>query len=103
MRRYCLRAIGSLPVLQLAAAAGAQAVPDEGCGTGDGDEVVVCGTRPGQDRYRLPKLPDKYERKPIRAETDIIPGVHTRAHVESETMVDGQESKKLLFTFSIPF
>lgn len=103
MRRHSLRAMSSLPLLQLAAAASAQAAPDGGCGKSDSGEVIVCGNRQDQDRYRLPKLPEKYEGKSIRAETDVIPGVHTRAHVESETMIDGQESKKLLVTFTIPF
>jgi len=64
---------------------------------------VVCGPRPGESPYRLPRLPEKYGRKPIRAETDAIPGVHTRAHVQSDRMPDGNVSKALMVTFSLPF
>jgi hypothetical protein len=73
------------------------------CPKSGGDEIVVCGSRERQSPYRLPKLSDKYERKAIRAETDAIPGVHARAHAESERMADGNLSKRLLVTFSLPF
>lgn len=96
--------IGSLLVLQVAAAAGGsrQAATDPCPRTSQG-EIVVCGSRTGESPYRLPKLPDKYDRKPIRAETDAIPGVHTRAHTQSEAMPDGKISKSLMVTFSLPF
>jgi hypothetical protein len=95
--------IGSLALLQLAAVAGTQPAATDGCSRTPQGEIVVCGSRTGESHYRLPKLPDKYARKPIRAETDAIPGVHTRAHVESERMPDGNVSKRLMVTFSLPF
>jgi hypothetical protein len=67
------------------------------------DEIVVCGSRDRQSRYRLPKLSHEYDRKPIRAETDLIPGVHTRAHVESFVRPDGLVDKRIMITFAIPF
>jgi hypothetical protein len=97
------RVISSLALLQLAAAAPAQTARAENCDRTQSTEIVVCGSRPALNPYRIPKLPDKYQRKPIRAETDAIPGVHTQAHVQSEGMPDGQVSKRLMITFSVPF
>ena len=95
--------IGSLIVLQAAVAANAQSIATNECNSGTQTEIVVCGSRAGQNPYRIPKLPDKYGRKPVRAETDAIPGVHTQAHVESQGMPDGNVSKRLMVTFSLPF
>ena len=95
--------IGSLAILQLAAAASAQSAPGDKCDRTQSAEIVVCGSRPGENPYRLPKLPNKYDRKPIRAETDAIPGVHTQAHVESEKRPDGLVAKRVMLTFSVPF
>jgi hypothetical protein len=77
----------------------------DGCGppSPDPKEIVVCGSRRGESPYRLPKLPREYDEKPLRAETDIMPGVHTRAHVESGQMPDGNVAKRLMLTFSLPF
>ena len=97
------RVIGLFIVLQAPLAANAQAVPTNACNSGTQPEIVVCGSRSGQNPYRIPKLPDKYGRKPVRAETDAIPGVHTLAHVESQGMPDGNVSKRLMVTFSLPF
>ncbi|HEV8408490.1 MAG TPA: hypothetical protein VGQ34_11200 [Sphingomicrobium sp.] len=90
-------------MLQAAAVAGTQPGATDGCKRIPQDEIVVCGSRSGESPYRLPKLPEKYARKPIRAETDAIPGVHTRVHVQSEGMPDGNVSKRLMVTFSLPF
>lgn len=51
----------------------------------------------------MPKLPDGYEPKRVRAESDAIPGVHTSVHVEEDHQAYGFVSKKLLVTFSMPF
>jgi hypothetical protein len=76
-------------------------VPD--CSRSQAQEFVVCGSRNGQSRYRLPNLPDGYEPKRVRAEGDVVPGVHMRAHVEEDHQAYGFVSKKLLVTFSTPF
>jgi hypothetical protein len=92
-----------LSVLQAVAAANPQPITTDSCNPKPGGEIVICGSRTGESPYRLPKLPDKYERKPLRAETDAIPGVHTQAHVESETNPDGSIAKRLMLTFKVPF
>jgi hypothetical protein len=95
--------IGFLASLQIAAGAGTPTLRTDPCARTSPDEIVVCGSRNTTSPYRLPKLPRVYEEKPLRAETDAIPGVHTRAHLESERMLDGNVSKRLLVTFSVPF
>lgn len=80
-----------------------QIAPPTACPPAKPGEILVCGSRSGQSPYRIPKLPKTYDRKPIRAETDAIPGVHTRAHVESVGMPDGNVSKRLMVTFTFPF
>ena len=85
----------------VAAATLAHPVPD--CSRTQGQEIVVCGSRNSLSRYRLPKLADGYEPRPIRAEGNVIPGVHMRAHVEEDHQAYGFVSKKLLVTFSTPF
>lgn len=72
------------------------------CPRGSPDEIVVCGSRDRQSPYRLPKLPQIYDPKPLRAETNIGGG-HARAHVESITRPDGLVDKRIMITFSSPF
>jgi hypothetical protein len=66
-------------------------------------EIVVCAQRQGESPYRLPKLPTKYDRKAIRAEADLIPGVHSDAHLESAGRPDGTVAKRMMVTFKLPF
>lgn len=95
--------LGSIALLQLAAAAGLQATAADPCDVGSGKEIVVCGSRNSQSRYRLPNLPRKYDRKPLTAETNAIPGVHTRAHIDSAVRADGLQDNRVMVTFSLPF
>lgn len=93
-------------LLGLAAAAGAtprlDLHPVDTCPKGSSGEIVVCGSRDRQSRYRLPQLPKVYDRKPFRAETDIG-GTHARAHVESSVRRDGLVDKRIMITFTTPF
>ena len=74
--------------------------PRSGSGSG---EVVICGSRPGESPYRLPRLPERYDPRQIRAETNVIPGVHARAHVDTETRPDGYQSNRVMVTLSTSF
>lgn len=78
----------------------ADACPARG---GSSGEVVICGSRPGESPYRLPRLPERYDPKQIRAETNVIPGVHARAHVDTETRPDGYQSNRVMVTLSTSF
>lgn len=103
MRRRIVAVITSIVVLEFTSASEAQSMLPDECNSAKGEEIVVCGSRPTESPYRLPKLDQRYERKPLRAETDVIPGVHTRAHAEADRLPGGSLSKKLLVTFSTGF
>lgn len=95
-------------LLELAAGAAGAAPPNfdlhviDPCPKGSRDEIVICGSRDRQSRYRLPKLPQIYDRKPLRAEADIG-GTHARAQVQSEVRPDGLVDKRIMITFTAPF
>src|SRR3954447_16579981 len=81
----------------LSASAPALAEPNP-CPGATRDDVVVCGSRRGESPYRLSKVPGRYERRQIRPESDVIRGVHTRAHVDSQTLPDGYRSNRVMVT-----
>ena len=92
-----------LAFLTLAASAAPAAAADD-CNRSRGADIVICGSRTGPNPYRLPKLPQKYDAKRIRAETNVIPGVKTSAHVDTVAATpDGYRSNRLMVTFSLPF
>jgi len=91
-----------LPFLLLAVVAPAPSYTDA-CPRGSGGEVVICGSRPGESPYRLPRLPERYDPKKIRAETNVIADVHARAHVDTETRPDGYQSNRVMVTLSTSF
>ena len=86
----------------LAAVGAATPTPPE-CESKAADQVVVCATRRGESPYRLPKLPDKYAPKKIRAEAQLAPGVGAAARVSSSTMPDGRKSDRLMLTIGVGF
>jgi hypothetical protein len=91
-----------LAFLLLAVVAPAPSYTDA-CPRGSGGEVVICGSRPGESPYRLPRLPERYDPKKIRAETNVIADVHARAHVDTETRPDGYQSNRVMVTLSTSF
>jgi hypothetical protein len=72
------------------------------CTSRNPSEIVVCGLREKSQRYRLPKLPDKYDRDAIRAEIKVA-GLPTRLHVDSVDLPGGQHSNRLMLTVSTSF
>jgi hypothetical protein len=92
-----------LAFVTLAASAAPAAAGDD-CNRSRGADIVICGSRSGPNPYRLPKLPQRYDPRQIRAETNAIPGVKTRAHVDTVAATpDGYPSNRLMVTFSLPF
>ncbi len=75
----------------------------DGCPRSSSGEVVICGSRPGESPYRLQRLPERYDPKQIRAETNIVPGVHARVHLDSETRPDAYQSNRVMVTLSTSF
>ena len=88
--------------LLLANAAPFQATRPERCAPQPGEEIVVCAPRNGPDPYRLPKLPDKYETKPLRAETEIAPGVTAGVNVAGSEL-PGAEGVGVMVKLKIKF
>jgi hypothetical protein len=93
----------------LGAAAAAAADPagvagrvGEICGPGGPNQIVVCGSRQKVQRYRLPKLPDKYDARAIRAETKIA-GMSAGMHINSVDLPGGQKSDRVLLTIATSF
>lgn len=80
--------------------------PETSCesDTGRPDEIVVCAPGDSLERFRLRRLPsDKFEQKPIRAETGLIGRVKVATEVEQETMTDGTISNRLMVRLKVPF
>ena len=73
------------------------------CASSDPREIVVCGPRDGDRQYRLPKLPEKYDRGSIRAETSLAPGVRARAHIDSVELPGGVKSDRFMITVGVGF
>ncbi len=67
-----------------------------------GADIVVCGSRSGESPYRLPKLPERYDRKPLRAQATIA-GVPAAARITSSIRQDGLQDNRLMITFALPF
>ena len=89
-----------LVLITLAASVAPAAAADD-CNRSRGDDIVVCGSRTGQNPYRLPKLPQRYDPRQIRAETNLIPGVKTRAHVDTEAIPNGYRSSRMMVKKSL--
>jgi hypothetical protein len=51
----------------------------------------------------LPKLSQKYERGAFRGETELAPGLHASAHVNSVELPGGAKSKRVLLSIGLGF
>jgi hypothetical protein len=74
----------------------------ESCGAGDPNQIVVCGSREKNQRYRLPKLPDNYDARTIRAETKIA-GIPAGIRINSVDLAGGQKSNRVMLTIATSF
>jgi hypothetical protein len=73
-------------------------VPAGRCIGKDADEIVVCGSRGGDERYRLRPLPRGYDPKGINAETGLVDGVAGSIHADAVELAPGMTSKRILVT-----
>jgi hypothetical protein len=68
----------------------------------DTDEVVVCGNKEGDARYRLKPIDDQlYDDAPIRAETGVAGGV--LGVTANRVMVGGVPSNRVMLNFKLKF
>jgi hypothetical protein len=82
---------------------GVAATIPSSCASRDPKEIVVCGSREHDSPYRLPKLSQKYERGAFRAETELAPGLHASAHVNSVQLPGGVKSNRMLLSIGLGF
>jgi hypothetical protein len=76
--------------------------PADSCGKGQIDEIVVCGARDADKRYRLQPIDsDLYADAPIRAETNLLGG--TLGVGATQAGVGGFPSNRIMLTFKIKF
>lgn len=78
------------------------------CRSSDGMEIVVCGRRGVEQRYRLRALPDgDYpEEKPVRAEMGVFGNSRVAVDAESATIGSGAsavQSKRVMIRLKTPF
>ena len=77
-------------------------LPPTSCGKGNIDEVVVCGARDADKRYRLQSMDEqKYAEAPIRAEAKFAGGV--LGITGRQTTVGGFPSNRIMLSFKIKF
>jgi len=77
-------------------------LPPATCGKGNMDEIVVCGARDADKRYRLQPVDGRaYAEAPIRAKTNI--GPDTLDIGGKQATVGGFPSNRFMITFTIPF
>jgi hypothetical protein len=75
--------------------------PIEGCDR-SGDEIVVCGDKDADERYRFHPIDDqRYADTPIRAETNVLGG--TLGTTVSQAGVGGFPSNRIMLNFKIKF
>ncbi len=77
------------------------------CRSEDGLEIVVCARRSGEQRHRLPALPDAaYAAEPVRAEMGAFGNSKVAIDVESATIGSGAsavQSKRAMIRLKTPF
>jgi hypothetical protein len=77
---------------------------ESGCGTGAGDEIVICGARGDGERYRYKDLTGAGPEPLIpRAEVDLGHGATVDLHVEQVGLPDGTVSKRVMATLKMKF
>jgi hypothetical protein len=73
------------------------AIPAAACpAVSSADQVVVCGSRGGRSRYRLPEISTEYDRQPVAAEKQLAPGVTGKVAVESAELAGGHKSDRVM-------
>ena len=66
-----------------------------------GSDVVVCGSRSAEERYRLRPLSDRYEEKPLVAAVRLGEGTTAALAAEQQNFGNGLVSKRIMLNFKI--
>ncbi|WP_114952326.1 hypothetical protein [Sphingosinicella terrae] len=75
----------------------------ETCGETEGDEILVCGRRRDDERYRVRMPANPYAEAPVRAGMGLGGGATAVVQVQSVEFPAGQISKRALVTIRVPF
>lgn len=78
-------------------------LPKQNCIPKDAEEIVVCGSRRDNDRYRIPQLSSEFESKAMKAESELMNGVTGGIQVDSVTFPNGTISKRIMVTVKTKF
>ena len=77
-------------------------LPPMTCDKSNGDEVVVCGARDADKRYRLQAIDERaYAEAPLRARANV--GPDTLDIGGKQANVGGFPSNRFMITFTVPF
>lgn len=68
-----------------------------------GSDVVVCGSRSAEERYRLRPLSDHYEEKPLRAATALNDSTTAEIAGEQKDFGSGFISQRIMLNFKFAF
>lgn len=69
----------------------------------DDDEILICGRRDANDRYRLKPLDTARFEPNKKAETTLIGDLKGAAEVESKEIAPGLTSNRIMLRLKLPF
>jgi hypothetical protein len=70
----------------------------------DGNDIVVCGKRDANEKFRARPLPEKYaEVGGPGIGIDLGKGARGNLHTEPGGTIDGKVAQRILFTVTLPF
>jgi len=73
------------------------------CRRGNGEEIVVCGSRSGADAYPYREMERIFRARPLRAEIGLRGNATGRAYVEQATLDRGAVSTRVMIGLRLPF
>jgi hypothetical protein len=89
-------------LLVLAQAAATPPATAEECRGTDG-EIVVCGSRKANERYRLRPLPEPAEKQPPQAKIKLDEGTELAAGIDPGTIPGAENVPRFMIKFKMKF
>lgn len=74
----------------------------QGCGSGNGTEIIVCGRKAEGPAYPMEEMDRRYAPKKVRAEISLGSAT-VRAFTESATLPRGEISNRIMVGIKLPF